>query len=144
MPVKTDASLPSRLAVQTHHARLRVLSLSMVYPNPREPGLGPFVRARLQHLQRAAQVKVIAPVAVTDYAAKRFRFVPPAQASRRDNQVEVFHPGWVYPPGGTPVNVLCLLGRIVTPVARIRKNFPFQVIDAHFGYPEGVVAAHLA
>ena len=29
-------------------------------------------------------------------------------------------------------------------MARLRRRFPFQIIDAHFGYPEGIAAALLA
>lgn len=125
---------------------MKVLSLSLVYPNPEEPGLGLFVRARLQALARLAEVKVIAPVPVLDYSNPRQRWwrrggVP---AARRDGPVEVRHPRWVYPPGGTPWNVLCLFVRLLPSLLLLRRRFRFHLIDAHFGYPEGVAGALLA
>jgi teichuronic acid biosynthesis glycosyltransferase TuaC len=119
---------------------MKILSLSSVYPNPREPGLGLFVRSRLEEVARLAQVKVIAPVPLIDYS-KVGRALSPANTS---DTLEVFHPRWFYPPGGTPANVICLFVRLLPLVRSIRPSFPFELIDAHFGYPEGATAALLA
>ena len=125
---------------------MKILSLSTVYPNPREPGLGLFVRARLQALARLAEIRVVAPVAAVDYSSpsgKRFhgRDVP---FLRRDGDMETLHPRWLFPPFGTPANVFCLAARLLPTLARIRHRFPFDLIDVHFGYPEGVAGALLA
>jgi len=125
---------------------LRVLSLSCVYPNPSEPGLGLFVRSRLQHMAASADLRVIAPVAALDYAHlfSRTSKRSPIPNRRTDGPLEVFHPRWLYPPLGTLWNALCLFCRLAGPVRRLRREFPFQLIDAHFGFPEGVAAAFLA
>jgi teichuronic acid biosynthesis glycosyltransferase TuaC len=119
---------------------MKILSLSSVYPNPREPGLGLFVRSRLEQMARLAEVKVIAPIPLIDYS-NRAQARSPACAP---DQLEVFHPRWFYPPGGTPANVICLFVRLLPLVRSIRRCFPFDLIDAHFGYPEGATAALLA
>jgi teichuronic acid biosynthesis glycosyltransferase TuaC len=119
---------------------MKILSLSSVYPNPQEPGLGLFVRSRLEEMARLAEVKVIAPVPLIDYS-KVGRALSPAYAA---GPPEVFHPRWFYPPGGTPANVICLFVRLLPLVRSIRRSFPFELIDAHFGYPEGATAALLA
>lgn len=125
---------------------MNILSLSSVYPNPGEPGLGLFVRSRLQEIARSEQVKVIAPIPLLDYSNPgrkllRSRGFP---WRRWDGPIEVLHPQWVCPPYGTPLNVACLYGRLLPMVRRLRKSFPFELIDAHFCYPEGIVAALLA
>jgi teichuronic acid biosynthesis glycosyltransferase TuaC len=125
---------------------MRILSLSSVHPNPAEPGLGLFVRSRLQQMAASAEVKVIAPIPLLDYSNPsgrlfRGRTFP---IVRQDGPIEVFHPRWLFPPGGTPANVLCEFLRLFPLVWRIRKTFPFDLIDAHFGYPEGAVARLLA
>src|SRR5579864_7341356 len=125
---------------------MRILSLSSVYPNPAEPGLGPFVRSRLQYMAALVDIKVIAPIPLLDYSNPgrelfRARTLP---ASRQDGPIEVFHPRWLFPPKGTPVNVLCQFFRLLPLVRRIRRTFRFDLIDAHFGYPEGVTASLLA
>jgi len=124
----------------------RILSLSLVYPNPQEPGLGLFVRSRLAAMARRARVVAIAPVPLIDYSNPRGRVrgsrgVP---SSGQDGDVPVFYPRWIYPPGGTPANVACLFLRLLGTVARLKRRFRFDLIDAHFGYPEGVAAALLA
>ena len=40
--------------------------------------------------------------------------------------------------------MLCLFLRLLPGLLLLRRRFRFQIIDAHFGYPEGVVAALLA
>ena len=126
--------------------RLRILSISTVFPNLAEPGLGLFVRSRLCHLAELADVKVIAPVPVLDYSNPKRKLFDRLDlgASRQDGPLEVFHPRWLFPPGGTPVNALCLFSRLLPLALRLHREFPFDLIDAHFGYPEGVAAALLA
>ena len=127
-------------------AALRALSLSLVYPNPAEPGFGLFIRSRLKSMGALVPMKVVAPVPVFDYSgpAGRLHLKRRFPLRRCDDGIEILHPRWIYPPGGTPVNLLCLFARLVWLVTRLRREFAFQVIDAHFGYPEGVVAALLA
>lgn len=125
---------------------MKILSLSSVYPNPQEPGLGLFVRSRLEQMARMAEVKVIAPIPLLDYSNPerrlyRRRTFP---AVRQDGPIAAFHPRWLYPPRGTPLNVLCQFLRLLPFARSIRRSFPFDLIDAHFGYPEGATAALLA
>lgn len=125
---------------------MRILSLSSVYPNLREPGLGLFVRSRLQEIARSEPVKLIAPIPLLDYSNPKrklleFRGFP---SRRRDDAIEVLHPQWAYPPYGTPLNVLCLFSRLLPVLQKLRRTFRFELIDAHFCYPEGVTAALLA
>lgn len=124
----------------------KILSLSLVYPSPAEPGLGLFVRSRLQEIASSTDLKVVAPAPLVDYSSpigKLFGHLR-GPRRRRDGRVEVYHPRWFYPPGGTPWNILCLFLRLWCLLRRVRRTFSFELIDAHFGYPEGVVAALLA
>ena len=125
---------------------LRVLSLSCVYPNALEPSAGLFVRARLQHLAELVDIRVIAPVPMLDYA----RGLSPTNGRRRiqslpiDRSLEVLHPRWLYPPGGSFLNPVFLFLRLLRPVSRLRASFPFDLIDSHFAYPDGIAAALLS
>ena len=127
-------------------SRLKILSLTTVYPNPHEPGHGVFVRARLQAIGALADVKVVAPLALLDYSNPHGKVFGRRRFAmwQRDQNPEVVYPRWVFPPFGTPINVLCLLFRLLPTLRRIRREFAFDVIDAHFGYPEGVAACLLA
>ncbi len=124
---------------------LSILSMATVFPNPREPGLGVFVRERLQGLAKLAKVRVLAPVPMLDYQrGVQGSKLPEIPAMRQDGPLTVYHPRWFYPPGGTPVNVLCLAGRLFGLARQIRREYRYQVVDAHFGYPDGAAAAIVA
>ena len=125
---------------------MRILSLSSVYPNPVEPELGLFVRSRLTALAKLAEVRVIAPVPLLDYSNPRGKLwrKPVAGLRSHDQGIEVYHPRWLFPPNGMPVNVAFQFARLLPFVQRIRREFDFDLIDAHFCYPEGVTAALLS
>jgi glycosyltransferase involved in cell wall biosynthesis len=97
-------------------------------------------------LGRVAEVKVIAPVALIDFSSAgkpRFgrRGIP---VRRSESEVEIFHPAWLYPPGGFAVNPVLLFLRLLPFVKGLRKRFDFQIIDAHFAFPDGIAAALLS
>jgi teichuronic acid biosynthesis glycosyltransferase TuaC len=117
---------------------LRILSLSSVYPTPHNPGAGLFVRARLQRMAVRSELKVLAPVFLFDAKSGTGR------GWRRDGAAEVLHPSWFYLPGSGVLTPVLLGIEMWWPLVRLRRTFPFQVIDAHFGYPEGIAAAMLA
>jgi glycosyltransferase involved in cell wall biosynthesis len=123
-------------------ARPRIASISIEYPNAAEPGLGLFVRSRLQQMGTLADVKVISPVALVNYSDPhrkllRSGVIPHSYA---DQNLSVIHPRWTYPPFGTPANILCLCAAILPHLIALKKSFDFQIIDSHFGYPDGVAA----
>jgi glycosyltransferase involved in cell wall biosynthesis len=124
---------------------MKVVSISSVYPNPAEPGLGLFVRSRLIHLAKLAEITVVAPVAVIDYSQPQQQWFKNLSLVRRrmDGAISVLHPRWLFLPGGTPLNVLCLFLRLILTLASLRARFRFDLIDAHFGYPEGSAAVLL-
>lgn len=127
-------------------AALRVLSVCSVFPSPAEPVRGIFVRSRLQHMAAEAQICVLSPAALVDYA--RLRAAPfgargvPHRC--RDGRLNVLYPRWWYPPMGGALNAGFLFARLLPAALRLRRAFPFDLIDAHFGYPEGIAAAMLA
>jgi teichuronic acid biosynthesis glycosyltransferase TuaC len=125
---------------------MKVLSLSCVFPNPSEPGLGPFVRSRLQRVAAFVEIKVIAPVPVFDYSRTEQKWIGSRAIPlrRQDEALEVFHPRWLYPPLVAGGNPLFLYGRLIASVRHLRKRFPFDLIDAHFAFPDGIAAAMLA
>jgi len=91
-------------------------------------------------------VKVIAPLALVDFSsAGKARFgrrgVP---FERREDGLEILHPAWIYPPGGFAINPILLFLQLLPFVKRIRKSFDFQIIDAHFAFPDGIAAALLS
>jgi teichuronic acid biosynthesis glycosyltransferase TuaC len=124
--------------------RLRVLSISSVFPNTRDPGHGVFVRSRLQALSAGADITVIAPVPLIDYSKGIGAMPAGIPKVTVDGSLRVLHPLWLYPPLGSAINVPLLFLRLLGPVSKIVEAESIDVIDAHFGYPEGVAAAMLA
>ena len=124
---------------------MRIVSLSCVYPAPGREEFGSFVRFRLKALARYAQIKVLSPVGVLDYSHPSGSYVGNRGVPPRldDGELEVFYPRWIYPPGGASINGRLLAALLMSRVKRLHRAFPFQLIDAHFGYPDGIAASLL-
>jgi len=117
---------------------MRVLVFSTVFPNGAQPTHGLFVFERVRHLAAHAELRVVAPVSWRVRARARV----PAQDSA--GSLEVAHPTFVYIPGLLKVldGLLLFLSSLRT-VARIRRDFDFDLIDAHFAFPDGFAAVLL-
>ena len=128
-----------------HRPRLKILTISCVFPNPAEPDYGLFVRRRLLGMLPFADVTVVAPVPVVDYSnPKRNWFAGwSIPFKRNDSGIEVYHPKWFYPPSGGVLNSVFLFLRLLVPAFRMRRRLSYAVIDSHFGYPDGIAAALL-
>ena len=126
--------------------RPRILSLCCLYPNPMNPGQGLFVRSRVQHLAGLAEVVMVSPVAIVQYGNAKGKRLQSGicPARRRDGQLSVLHPRWFYLPLSGSLTAVWLFLQLLPRLAGIRKEFPFEIIDTHFGHPEGVAGALLS
>jgi len=128
--------------------QLRVLVLSRSYPNNITELLGLWVQGLVRQSAQFCELKVVSPVPYCppfpsmpeNYA--RFRRVV---RRRWDDGVEILHPRFLVGPGYSTHQIEWLLydAAIRKSVASMRQNFPFELIHAHFTYPDGVVAARL-
>jgi teichuronic acid biosynthesis glycosyltransferase TuaC len=124
---------------------MRILVLSSVFPNAAQPTFGVFVRARVEHMARRSDVLVVAPVAwfpLNRLLRGRARSAVPAR--ERQDTLTVHHPRFFSVPGVLKCfdglfYFLCVLPH----VWRLRRSFKFDLIDAHFTYPDGVAACLL-
>jgi teichuronic acid biosynthesis glycosyltransferase TuaC len=119
-------------------ARLRVLVFTLVFPNPAQPLHGTFVLERVRHLAAFADVEVIAPIPW--HQLRRGR-IPQRQVIAG---VAASHPVFWYPPKilGSLRGAFLFLSTLYT-VNRMRRTFDFDLIDAHFAYPDGFAAVLL-
>ncbi len=144
----TDPEATQKVREISDRRHPRVLSLCCLYPNPVERGQGIFVQRRLQSLAEFAEVMVIAPVAVVQYGnpkGKRFHLGKRAFTARRqDGRISVLHPRWFYPPSSGILIPFWLFLQLLWPILRLRKEFSFEVIDTHFGFPEGIAGLFLS
>ncbi len=126
----------------------KVLVLSRNYPNRVTPILGLWVEGLVRHISQLCEIKVIAP---TPYCPPlpgfpeftKFRAVEKKQTL---DGVEVFHPRFLTGPGYSTYNFegSTYYWSVRRQVDRLREEFPFELIHANFGYPDGIVAAKLA
>lgn len=126
---------------------LNVLVLSRNYPNNVMPLLGLWVERPTQYIAKLCRVRVIAPVpycpplpGLPQYT--RFRRIP---AHDKVSGVPVLHPRFVTGPGYSlhSLEASTYYWGIRHRVGQLRSEFPFDLIHAHFSYPDGRVAARL-
>ncbi|WP_374511444.1 glycosyltransferase family 4 protein [Niveibacterium sp.] len=130
---------------------IRTLLFSTLYPSAARPTHGVFVETRLRELLKTGKVetRVVAPVPWFPSQAERFgawaRMAATPAFERRDG-VEIWHPRYLLPPkvGMTVAPLTLALGARATVARLLREGFDFDLIDAHYYYPDGVAAAMLA
>lgn len=127
----------------------RILTFTTLFPNSAAPAHGVFVENRLRHLVASGKVsaRVVAPVPWFPSSAAMFgdyaRF---AQAPRREERhgLSIEHPRYpVIPKIGMSVAPLLLFLAALPVLRRLRDEQDFDLIDAHYFYPDGVTAALL-
>ena len=130
---------------------LRTLLFSTLYPSSVRPGHGIFVETRLRELLRSEQVQthVVAPVPwffssnplFGDYA--RLALTPLRETY---HGMDVQHPRYLLPPkvGMNIAPFALALGARPAVQRLLDEGFDFDLIDAHYYYPDGVAAALLA
>lgn len=132
-------------------SRLKVLTFSTLYPSSVRPGHGIFVETRLRELLKSGAVesRVVAPVPWFpstnprwgDYA--RFAATP---ARDQRNGIEVRHPRYLLLPkvGMTSAPLTLALAARSAVRRLLDEGFDFDLIDAHYFFPDGVAAALLS
>lgn len=131
-------------------APLRLLVFSSLYPNAAQPRHGIFVEERLRHLLASGRVTatVVAPVPWFPFKSARFgSYAAHARVPARERRhgIEVLHPRYpVIPKVGMNL-APGLMARAVLPLLRRLQNVVpgFDLIDAHYLYPDGVAAVLL-
>jgi len=124
---------------------VRVLVLSSVFPNTLRPSFGIFVRERSRRIATHCAVEVVAPVAWFPFnrlIRGRARSDVPYQEV--DGELPVHHPRvFSLPAIGKSLDGLFYFFSVFFFVRRLRRRFPFDVIDVHFAYPDGIAAVLL-
>ncbi len=139
-----DAAVPAR------DRPLRVLTFTTLYPNAARPQHGVFVENRLRQLVAggAVSARVVAPVPWFPFTSERFgAYADFARAPRAESRhgLEIEHPRYpVVPKRGMTLAPLLLFAGAQGALARLLRAGPaFDLIDAHYVYPDGVAAVML-
>lgn len=124
---------------------MRVLVLSSTFPSSSQPTRGVFVRERIRRLSKRCEVVVVAPVPwfpLNRWIRRERATVP---AVEHQEGLTVYHPRFF----SVPRYAKFLDGAfyylsLLAFTRRLRRTFPFEVIDAHFAFPDGAAATLLA
>ena len=129
---------------------VRLLVFSTLYPHSGLPNQGVFVENRLRHLLATgeATATVLAPVPWFPFRGRRwgawarFAHAPPFE---RRHAIDVHHPRYpVVPKVGMNVAPTLLFHRSLRAARRLLAGGArFDLIDAHYLYPDGVAAVRL-
>lgn len=113
---------------------MRVLTLTSLFPSERNPFLGLAVYRRLKALARLCELRVVAP--------RRCDGVPEHEVV---DGIEVFRPRWWrVPKVGVLVDGYVLAEVASRAIHRACPELDFDVIDAHWVYPDGFAATRVA
>jgi glycosyltransferase involved in cell wall biosynthesis len=129
---------------------MKILVFSTLYPNAERPNHGIFVEARLKKLLASGQVEVqvVAPVPWFPFRHPRFgQYAVFARTPKQETRagIAIHHPSYPLLPkiGMSIAPFLLVMGAIPT-LRRLRaKGYDFDLIDAHYFYPDGVAAVLL-
>jgi glycosyltransferase involved in cell wall biosynthesis len=126
---------------------IRTLLFSTLYPNSVRPSHGIFVETRLRHLLASGEVetRVVAPVPWFPFKHPRFgEYARHAAVSTYEerNGIRVEHPRYLLLPKVGMNSAPYTLARTGLKAARklIAEGYDFDLIDAHYFYPDGVAA----
>ncbi|RME67564.1 MAG: glycosyltransferase family 4 protein, partial [Alphaproteobacteria bacterium] len=129
---------------------MRILTFTTLYPSAARPNFGVFVENRLRHLVAtgAVESRVVAPVPWFPLRHRCFgeygRFAATPRAETRHG-LDVLHPRYaLLPKAGMTMAPFSLFAsglRVLRTL--IRTGYDFDLIDAHYFYPDGVAAVWL-
>ncbi|MDR2187948.1 MAG: glycosyltransferase family 4 protein [Azonexus sp.] len=131
--------------------RIKTLLFSTLFPSMVRPVHGIFVETRLRELLKCGEIetKVVAPVPWFPFSHKFFgqygRFAATPRFERR-NGIDVYHPRYFLPPKVGMNIAPHTLAWAALPLIRkiIADGFDFDLIDAHYYYPDGIAAGFIA
>lgn len=130
---------------------MRILVFSTLYPNAAQPSHGIFVENRLRKLAESgkAEITVVAPVPWFPFASKHFgQYGAFASVPKREERfgITVHHPRYpVIPKIGMNIAPSLMYRAVASFVKRLaRQGQGFDLIDAHYFYPDGVAAVRIA
>ncbi len=129
---------------------MKILTFTTLFPNAAQPIHGIFVENRLRHLLASGRLgaTVLAPVPWFPFTAPLFgAYAAHARAPRRAcrHGIEIHHPRYpVLPKVGMNLAPSLLYHAVRPALARlVRQGLEFDLIDAHYFYPDGVAAVRL-
>lgn len=132
-----------------HVSTPRLLIYSSLFPSTAEPNAGVFIRERMFRVGKGLPIVVVSPKAWSpfDWLIRKFRprFRPVSPRLEIQQGIRVYAPRFFSLPGVLKHwdSAFMALGSYFT-LKKLQREFVFNHIDAHFGYPDGHAASLLA
>ncbi|QDT46424.1 Putative teichuronic acid biosynthesis glycosyltransferase TuaC [Symmachiella dynata] len=126
----------------------RILVVSASFPSSVMPTFGVFVKERVRAIAKLPgySVRVIAPIPYFPPIKKLSRWYDWSQVPLREtiDGLEIVRPRYpMLPKVGGYIQANLMYPGVLQAAKRIRREFDFDIIDAHFAYPAGVVGTQL-
>ncbi|PPD21499.1 MAG: glycosyl transferase family 1 [Methylobacter sp.] len=126
----------------------KLLVFSSLFPSSVRPNAGVFIKERMFRVGRQLPVVVVSPVPwfplqqLIRYWKPNFR--PQPEPYAEIDGIEVYYPKFFSIPGFfKSQDGFFMAASCVLTLLKIRKNYRFDLIDAHFAYPDGYAASLL-
>ena len=118
---------------------MKILTITTVFPNKTEPQLGIFVKQRMFTVAKMCELKIVAPIPWYKFLTSKIPY------KEIQEGVEVYHPCFFYIPRFFKfLDGFFFFLSVLGCVQKVKKDFKFDLIDAHFAYPDGFGAVLLA
>lgn len=131
-------------------SKLRVLSLSTLYPNDLTPNFGVFVERQMQAVMKRGDVDLtmVNPLGIPPFPLSRhprYRALSSLPSEELRGGVAVLRPRFRLIPGiGARFNAAAEAQAVLPLARRLHAEQPFDVVDAQFFYPDGPAAVRIA
>jgi teichuronic acid biosynthesis glycosyltransferase TuaC len=128
---------------------MKVLVYTTLFPNHLQPNFAVFIKQRMIHFARLkdCEIKVVAPVPYCppwSILGKWYQYSQIRKFEEIDG-IDVFHPRYpLIPKISMAVHGFSLFFSTVKLVKHMYKFFPFDLIDSHYIYPDGLASVLLA
>src|SRR6185312_5158312 len=123
---------------------MRILTFTSLFPNSQAPSYSIFLLQRMSHVaKRGNEVEVVAPLPYVPKmlgatSAGRLAALPPQETI---DGLRVYHPRYpLLPKVSMPLHGLLMYLGCYALVRRLHRQNPFECIDAHYVFPDGVAA----
>lgn len=128
------------------NSKERILIVTNLFPNPQEPIRGIFIANLVKELQKKCNLIIVCPLPWFPrfFLFKKFEYyykfalIP---NKSHFNESQVFYPKFFYIPGFTVIQPIMIFFAIIPLLFRLKLNKSFDLINAHWIYPDGIAAA---
>lgn len=130
---------------------MNILSLTTLFPSRTQPVHAVFVYNRLKHVAEhpnvQGNIRIIAPIPYFPFERFIAKYAERRQIPRRDkfDNLDVFYPRFLSIPAILkPLDGFFFLLTAWWTARKLRREFDFDVIDAHLAFPDGFAGVFLA